>query len=343
MAENQNSVWKLLQDLSTKPGITEIVINDSKRVFVERGGQFIQLNVSLSKKDIIDFAKELSAYNKKPLNDSHPILDGNLPDGSRVNIIIEPYSKGSPAITIRKYLKSISSFDENNNIFGLNDKWIVFLKALVSSRMNIVISGGTGVGKTTFMNLMLGEISNAQRVVTIEDTLELSLNIPNVVRLETSFRAGESTLTSRDLVKNTLRMRPDRIIIGEVRGGELFDLLQAMNTGHDGSMTSIHANSTNECITRMENLFLMSGFDIPVGVVRRQIAQGVNFIIQLGRDRNGNRVVKQIMELTGMEGNNILTQQLALREDDKLSPTGITPKNMEKLHFDGGIPMNFFG
>jgi pilus assembly protein CpaF len=186
-------------------------------------------------------------------------------------------------------------------------------------------------------------MSAAERVVTIEDTLELSINYPNVVRLETfAASKGQSGLTARELVKNTLRMRPDRIIVGEVRGGELFDLLQAMNTGHDGSMSSIHANSPGECISRMENLFLMSGYEVPFQVVRKQIAQGVDFIIQLGRDREGNRIVNQIMEITGMEGPNILSQQLAVREEEGLVSTGISPKNIDRLHRHGGLPLDFF-
>jgi pilus assembly protein CpaF len=343
MEEKENTVWNLINDLGSKRGITEVVINDPKRVFVEREGQFIQLNVQLSKNDLYSFAKEVAHFNKKEFNAENPILDGNLPDGSRVNIISEPYSQGSPAVTIRKYLKTIKSFDDDDFIFGLNKRWIEFFKSMVASRCNIIVSGGTGVGKTTFINLLLKEMSPAERVIIIEDTKELSLSSPNVVRLEV-FAASKdhSGLSARDLVKNTLRMRPDRIIVGEVRGGELFDLLQAMNTGHDGSMSSIHSNSPGECISRMENLFLMSGFDVPFQVVRKQITQGVDFIIQLGRNREGQRVVNQIMEITGMEGPNILSQQLALRDDDGLIGTGISPKNMSKLHRDGGLPQDFF-
>jgi pilus assembly protein CpaF len=339
----ENSVWKLINELGQKKGITEVVINDPKRVFVERQGQFIQLNVQLSKNDLYDFAKEVAAFNKKEFDPKNPILDGSLPDGSRINIISEPYSQGSPAVTIRKYIRSIKSFDDDNQIFGLTPKWVEFFKAMVSSRQNVIVSGGTGVGKTTFINLLLKEMSQADRVITIEDTLELSINSPNVVRLEVFAPSkNQKGLTARELVKNTLRMRPDRIIVGEVRGGELFDLLQAMNTGHDGSMSSIHANSPGECISRMENLFLMSGFDVPFQVVRKQIAQGVDFIIQLGRNREGGRVVNTIMEITGMEGPNILSQQLAVREEEGLVSTGISPKNMDKLNKMGGLPRDFF-
>ena len=340
---SENSVWNLLRDLEQKKGITEVVINDPKRVFVERQGQFIQLNIQLSKNDLYEFAKEVANFNKRQFDKFNPVLDGVLPDGSRINVIAEPFSQGSPAITIRKYLRSIKSFDDDQEVFGLNEKWVELLKAMVGSRCNLIVSGGTGVGKTTFINLLLKEMSPAERVVTIEDTLELTINSPNVVRLETFVATKSSAgLSARDLVKNTLRMRPDRIIVGEVRGGEVFDLLQAMNTGHEGSMSSIHASSPGECISRMENLFLMSGFDVPYQVVRRQIAQGVDFIIQLGRNREGKRVVKNIMEITGMEGANILSQQIAIREEEGLVSTGVSPKNMDKLHRMGGLPMDFF-
>ena len=343
MDQENNSVWKLLNELNSKKGITEIVINDPKRVFVERSGQFIQLNVALSKKDLYEFSHDLAEHNSRVFDKDNPILDGNLPDGSRVNIIAEPFALGAPAITIRKYLKFIKSFDDNPEVFGLDDDWVEFLKAVISSRMNLIVSGGTGVGKTTFMNLLLNELSQAERIITIEDTIELSLNVPNVVRLEAGNRGSEMAQVSlRDLVKNTLRMRPDRIIIGEVRGGELFDLLQAMNTGHDGSMSSVHANSPGECLSRMENLFLMAGYDVPNQVVRKQMAQGIDFILQLGRDRDGSRVINQIMEITGMEGNNILSHIIAKREDGRLVRTGITPKNMERLNHMGGLPLNFF-
>lgn len=338
----ENSVWKLVNDLNSKKGITEIVINGPKNVFVERGGQFIQLNVSLTKQDIYGFIDEVADFNKKVCNQNVPILDGSLPDGSRINAIVEPFSSGFPSISIRKYIRSITDFDSSPGIFGIEPKWVEFLKAAVSARMNIIISGGTGVGKTTFMNLLLKEISPAERIVTIEDTLELNLSIPNLVRLEAGSKVESSDISVRDLVKNTLRMRPDRIILGEIRGGEFFDLLQAMNTGHDGSMTSLHANSASECINRMETLFLMSGYDVPYHVVRRQMSTAVDLILQLSRDREGNRILKTIQEVTGMEGSNILSQSLATHEEGKLVATGITAKNMEKLHHMGALPMDFF-
>lgn len=341
---HKNSIWNLLNDLSTKSGITEVSINGPKNVFVERGGQFIRLSTNLPKEDIEQFIKDVATHNLKPCDKDHPILDGNLPDGSRINIITEPFVQGSPAISIRKYLKSLSSFEKNPDAFGLTSHWIEFLRACVASRMNIVVSGGTGVGKTTFLNLLLGEIAQSERVICIEDTLELSVNLPNVVRLESGAKSQYSSaqLSTRDLVKNTLRMRPDRIIIGETRGAELFDLLQAMNTGHEGSMTSIHANTGGECLSRMETLFLMAGFDIPIVVVRKQLASAVNFIIQLGRDHEGKRVITEIVEVCGMEGPVLLTQHIAKRDDGILLPQGFVPKTMAQIHRMSGLPINFF-
>jgi pilus assembly protein CpaF len=344
MAESTNTVWNLVNELSSKKGITEIVINGPKTVFVERGGQFIQLNVNLTKRDMYDFIDEIALYNKKTCDAKDPIFDGSMPDGSRINAIIEPFASGAPAISIRKYLKNIKNFDENPGIFGLSPQWIDFFKAMVSARMNIVVSGGTGVGKTTFLNLLLGELSPAERVISIEDTLELSLNVPNVVRLEVreKSKVSDPNFGTRNLVKNTLRMRPDRIIIGEIRGGELFDLLQAMNTGHDGSMSSIHSNSPGECLSRMETLYLLAGFAMPFHVVRKQISTAVDFIVQVSRNREGVRVISHIQEITGMEGDAISSQTIAELKDDKLDFTGLTPKNMEKLHHMGGIPIDFF-
>lgn len=339
-----NSIWNLLTDLEKKNGITEILINGPKSIFVERGGQFIQLNANIPPQDIAQFISEVATLNQKHCDNDNPILDGNLPDGSRINIINGSFANGSPAISIRKYLKFISSFDKNPTIFGLTPQWIEFLQAIINARVNFVVSGGTGVGKTTFLNLMINEIKKNERIITIEDTLELSIDMPNVVRLESGAKLmqSKSNLSTRDLVKNTLRMRPDRIIIGETRGGELFDLLQAMNTGHDGSMTSVHASSANECLSRMETLFLLAGFEIPLNVVRRQISSAIQFIIQLGRDREGNRVINEISEICGMEGPTLLMQNLASREDGFLSFNGMAPKNMEKLNRLGNLPMNFF-
>ena len=257
----ENSVQKLLNDLSRKKGISEISINGPKEVFVEREGKLIQLAVELSIDDINEFIDHLRLERQERFGfvESSPILNTSLSDGSRVNAISAPFARGCSAISIRKYIKSIKEFSENEGVFGLYGKWIELMRALVRSRANIIICGGTGSGKTTLLNLMMTELSQQERIITIEDTLELSFNHRNLVRLE-SFQSDEFNISTRDLVKNTLRMRPDRIIIGESRGGEFFDLLQAMNTGRDGSMSTIHANSAPECLQRMETLFLLCGW-----------------------------------------------------------------------------------
>lgn len=338
-----NSVWALLKDLATKGGITEIIINQPNNVYIERGGEFIRLNVKLDRYDIDSFVQDSADYNNKTFDENHPILDGRLPDGSRINVISDSFSLTCPAITIRKYLKNIKTFETAKGIFDTDDRWVTLLSALVHSKMNIIVSGGTGVGKTTFLNLLLQEISPGERIITIEDTRELSFNLPNVVRLESRLMPeGEGTsLTIRDLVKNTLRMRPDRIVIGEVRGAEAFDLLQAMNTGHEGSMASIHANSPGECLNRIENLYLLAGFDVPVRAIRYQIATAVDFIVQLGRDKNGKRVIKQLTEISSMEQDKITTQDIAKLVDGVPKFTGLVPQRIKQL-MEFGVKSDLF-
>ncbi len=341
---NSNAIWNFLDELENKKGISEIIINDIDKVFVERDGSLIQLNMNFSLDEIFGFIKDVADKNQKQCDAEHPILDGSLPNGSRINIITFPFVQYSPSITIRKYIKSITSFENNPTCFGLNPIWIIFLQALITSRMNIVVSGGTSVGKTTLLNLLLNEVNSKDRIITIEDTIELSLQHNNSVRLEArqASLASNASLSINDLVKNTLRMRPDRIILGEVRGGELFDLLQAMNTGHKGSMTSIHANSAVECLDRMENLFLMSGFDLPYKVVRKQIQTAVDFVIQLSRDSDGNRIISEIIELTGMEGDTLLTNTIATVKDGVLSFSGFSPQRMNILKEHAGLDEGFF-
>ncbi len=231
----KNKIYDLIEELTNKPSVTEVIINGLDNIFVEMDGELIRVDLLLSNDEVENFCHEVAELNKKAFNHLHPILDGNLKDGSRVNLIHKDYTKSCHAITIRRFTKTIKSFDSSPDIFALSPNWIKFLKVLVRSKMNIVIAGGTGAGKTTFLNLLLQEISQKERIITIEDTRELQFNLPNVVRLEARLSYGEQKgLTIRDLLKNTLRMRPDRIIVGECRGGEVFDLLQAMNTGHEG-------------------------------------------------------------------------------------------------------------
>ena len=338
-----NEVWSFLKELGNKKGITEVIINNVDNVYIERQGEMIRLNLNLSVPHIKSFCQDVAKFNRTQFNSNHPIIDGLLPDGSRVNIIASDYTSSAPAITIRKYLKNIQQFDTSPGVFGLNEKWITFFKSLVAAKMNIIVSGGTGNGKTTFLNLLLNEVSNFERVITIEDTKELNFEIPNSVRLISKGRSSqlEAPLGTRELLKNTLRMRPDRIIIGEVRGAEAFDMLQAMNTGHEGSMCSIHANSPAESLSRLENLFLMCGHDLPIRVVRAQMASAIDFVIQLGRGRDGSRLVSKVSEVNNMEGEQILMQDIGAPSDTGFEFTGLVPRRMEKL-MQYGLNSDFF-
>lgn len=340
---NKNSIWQLIDDLKIKKGISEIIINDEKTVYIERSGEMIRLAVELMLSDFDSFCEDVASFNKSDFGPNDPIIDGSLPDGSRINIISSLYTKKTPAITIRKYLSHISSFDELDGKFGISPKWITFFKCLVKARKNIIVSGGTNVGKTTFMNLLMKEIFPNERVVIIEDTSEIKCSLKNKVNLVASHNRSqiESPLEIRDLIKNSLRMRPDRIIIGEVRGGEAFDLLQAMNTGHDGSMTTLHANSTAEALMRLESLFSYSGYDVPTRAIRKQLSVAIDFVIQLGKSKSGDRIVKTISEVAGMEGDVILLQDIGTSSETGPVFTGLVPKSISSL-VSYGLDEDFF-
>lgn len=339
---SKNRINDLIDELAKKAGISELIINRNDNVYVEKDGEMFRIDAKFTDDEIDNFCRELAAFNKKDFDSQNPIMDGNLPDGSRVNLIHKDYTASTHAITIRRYSKQIKNFDSSPNIFGLSDEWVHFLKTLVKARVNIIVSGGTGVGKTTFLNLLLQEIPSRERIITIEDTRELQFNLPNVVRLEARPPVGEfKGLTIRDLLKNTLRMRPDRIIVGESRGGEVFDLLQAMNTGHEGSMTSVHSNSPGEALLRLENLYLLSGYDLPLKALRYQISTALDFIIQIRRDKNGQRIVSQLTEVSGMEGDKILLQDIGIHKNGELAFTGLVPSCFAKLQ-KAGLPKEFF-
>jgi pilus assembly protein CpaF len=332
----------LIEELAKKAGISELIINKPDNIYVEKDGEMIRIDAKFSEEEINLFCHDIAVHNRKTFDEFTPILDGNLPDGSRVNIIHKDYTKSCHAITIRRYSKHIKTFDGSPGIFGLSEEWASFLKFLVRARVNLVVAGGTGVGKTTFLNLLLQEIPPKERIITIEDTRELQFNLPNVVRLEARPPVEElKGLTIRDLLKNTLRMRPDRIIVGESRGGEVFDLLQAMNTGHEGSMTSVHANSPGEALLRLENLYLLSGYDLPLKALRYQIATALNFIIQIKRDKSGMRIVSEVSEVAGMEGEKILTQKIGENKNGDLKFSGLVPACFPKLQ-KAGLPKDFF-
>jgi pilus assembly protein CpaF len=338
----KNRINDLIDELAKKAGISELIINKNDNVYVEKDGEMIRIDAKFSDEEIEDFCEGLAKHNKKQFNSDYPILDGNLPDGSRVNLIHKDYTSGTHAITIRRYSKSIRTFDASPGVFGLSPQWMEFLKILVKARVNVVVAGGTGVGKTTFLNLLLQEIPNKERIITIEDTRELQFNLTNVVRLEARPPVGEQKgLAIRDLLKNTLRMRPDRIIVGECRGGEVFDLLQAMNTGHEGSMTSVHANSPGECLLRLENLYMLSGYDLPIKALRYQISTAIDYIVQIRRDKNGHRVVNQVTEVASMEGDKILLQDIGIHKNGEFRFTGLVPASFARLQ-KAGLPKDFF-
>ena len=345
MSDN-NAVWSLLQELGNKQGISEIIINNVDNVYIERAGELIRLNVRLPADHIMHFCHDVAKFNKQKFDKHHQVLDGTLQDGSRINIIGNEYTQSSPAITIRKYLKFFTTLNEGAKKFGVPPKLTQFLKALVCARQNVLISGGTGSGKTTLLNMLIQEISPIERIITIEDTRELSFKLPNVVRLTSKIKTTENQelniLTMRDLVKNTLRMRPNRIIIGEVRGAEVFDLLQSMNTGHDGSMCTIHSNSPAECYQRLETLFMLSGHEVPIKAIRKQIATALDFIIQLDRTRDGQRVISAIAEVSGMEGDSLLHQDIVRYDEEQgVHFTGLVPARVQKL-MDYGLDTDFF-
>jgi pilus assembly protein CpaF len=242
-----------------------------------------------------------------------------------------------PAITIRKFLKSIQTFDSRKGIFGLSPDWIEFLKAAMKAKLNIIVSGGTGVGKTTFLNLLLQETEKNERKIIIEDTRELNVVLPNTIRMESALLSSKKPISIRDLVKNSLRMRPDRIIIGEIRGEEIFDLLQAMNTGHDGCLATIHANTPRECVSRMETLYFLSGYEVPYSVIRHQIGRSIDLVIQLKRNREGMRVVSHITEVTEMSGEQVLMQDIGVLSKDLnyIVSTNLIPKKIDILEKNG--------
>lgn len=339
---SENSVTQLLKDLEVKKGISEIIINNPESVYIERGGELIQLNTDITKEDLQTFCQIVAKFNQMSFDRDNPILDGTLPDGSRINMISPFYTDQGPAVTIRRYQTMFNRFDELEGKFGLTNKWITFFKAMVDAKLNVLVSGGTNMGKTTFLNLLVNEVSLKERMVIIEDTKEIKCQHPNKVNLVMSRNNKIQTpLSMRHLVKNSLRMRPDRIIIGEVRGEEAFDMLQAMNTGHDGSMGTLHANNAIEAISRLESLFTYAGHDIPIPVIRKQISLAIDFIIQLKKSRSGDRVVAQVYEITGMEGDVIVTQSIGEETDNGPAFTGLVPKNITKLA-EHGVDNDFF-
>lgn len=345
-------ITPLLQD----PEINEVMVNGINRVYVERKGKLELTNVTFrDNSHIFHIIERIVAPLGRRIDESSPMVDARLPNGSRVNIIIPPLALNGPTITIRKF--SEKPFTVNDLIrFGtMSPETAQFLKACVEARLNIVISGGTGSGKTTTLNVISSFIPSDERIVTIEDAAELQLHQDHVVRLECRPPnvEGKGAVAVRDLVRNSLRMRPDRIVVGEVRSGEALDMLQAMNTGHDGSLTTGHANSPRDMLSRLETMVLMAGMELPIKAIREQISSAIDLIIQQSRLKDGTRKITYITEVVGMEGDVITLQDLFVYKEEghdsmghvrgKLAPTGLKPKFMDKLVKTGVVlPSDMF-
>ena len=306
-----------LEPLLARDDIADIMVNGSRQVYIEVGGKVEQTGIRFrDNQQLLNICQRIVSQVGRRVDESSPICDARLPDGSRVNVIAPPLAIDGPALTIRKFKKDKLTLDQLVKFGAISPEGAEVLKIIGRVRCNVVISGGTGSGKTTLLNCLTNYVDREERVITCEDSAELQLQQPHVVRLETRppNLEGEGEVTMRDLVKNCLRMRPERIIVGEVRGPEVFDLLQAMNTGHDGSMGTIHANTPRECLSRMESMIAMGGFSLPAKTVREIISSSVDVIIQAARLRDGSRRITQITEVVGMEGDVIITQDLVRYE-----------------------------
>ena len=337
-----------IQPLLDDPDISEVMVNGPKKVYIEKKGQLTRSNVTFDDDaHVMRVIERIILPLGIRIDPDSPTVDARLPDGSRVNAVIRPVALDGPAITIRKFPKDKLKVTQLVEYGSLTQNMADFLRACVLARLNIVISGGTGSGKTTLLNVLSGFIPENERILTIEDTAELQLQQDHVLRLETRLAnvEGGGGTTIRDLVRNSLRMRPDRIIVGECRGGEAFDMLQAMNTGHDGSLTTLHANTPRDALSRLETMVLMAGMELPLRVVRQQISSAVDLIVQQTRLRDGVRKVIAITEVAGMESEIIVLtdifkfEQTGLGEGGKvlgeMKATGIRPVFSPRLEAAG--------
>jgi pilus assembly protein CpaF len=345
-----------LEPLLSDKTVSDVLVNGPNQVYVERHGKLeltdVKFNNDAHLINIID--RIVSAVGRR-IDESSPMVDARLKDGSRVNAIIPPLALDGPSLSIRRFAVELLSIDDLIRLGTLNRELAQVLSAIVRGRLNVLISGGTGAGKTTLLNLLSGFIPETERIVTIEDSAELQLQQPHVVRLETRPPniEGRGAVTQRDLVRNSLRMRPDRIVIGEVRGAEALDMLQAMNTGHDGSLTTVHANTPRDALGRVENMVSMTGVTFPIKTMRTQIASAIDIVIQVERQEDGRRRVVSLQETNGMEGDVITTSELfrfdrrGLDKEGKvigeLVTTGIVPSFEKRLRERGiELPVELF-
>ena len=337
-----------IQTLLDDPTITEVMVNGPNQVYCERNGK-LTLTDALFYDDnhVLRIIEKIVAPIGRRIDESTPMVDARLPDGSRVNAIIPPLSLCGPTITIRKFSRDPFGIEDVLSFGTLNREMAEFLRACVEARLNIIVSGGTGSGKTTTLNVLSSFIPETDRIVTVEDAAELQLRQDHVVTLESRPPniEGKGAITIRDLVKNCLRMRPDRIVVGECRSGEALDMLQAMNTGHDGSLTTGHANTPRDILSRLETMVLMAGIDLPVRAIREQIASAVHIIVQQSRLRDGSRKITHLTEVAGMEGDKITLQDIFLfkqtgvdeqgRVTGSHQPTGILPRFLSIIDAEG--------
>ncbi len=337
-----------IQPLLDDPDVSEVMVNGPKKVYVEKKGQLTKTSVAFDDNNhVLQIIDRIILPLGRRIDPDTPTVDARLPDGSRVNAVVPPVAIDGPSITIRKFSKDKLSIGDLINFGSMTEKMGELLRACVLAHLNIIISGGTGSGKTTLLNVLSSFIPEEERIVTIEDAAELQLQQDHIVRLETKSPNldGRGAVSIRDLVRNSLRMRPDRIVVGEVRGGEALDMLQAMNTGHDGSLTTLHANTPRDALSRLETLVLMAGMDLPLKVVRQQIASAVDLIVQQTRLTDGSRKVTSITEVAGMEGDTVVLtdvfkfEQTGVTTEGKvlgdLKPTGIRPLFSPRLEAAG--------
>ncbi len=345
-----------LQPLLEDDSITEIMVNGAKNIYVERKGKLHRVPVTFESDDHVSrIIDRIVAPLGRRIDELSPYVDARLPDGSRVNAVIPPLSLVGPVLTIRKFFKNPISLEQLLEFGTITTEALQFLKACVESRINVIISGGTGSGKTTLLNILSSFIPTDERIITIENAAELQLRQEHVVTLESrpANIEGRGEVTIRDLVVNSLRMRPDRIIVGEIRDGAALDMLQAMNTGHDGSMTTAHSNSPRDTLARLETMTLMAGVDLPSRAIREQVSSAIDLIVHQERLRDGTRKITNITEVTGMEGDVITTTDIFLFEQagyeqnkvvGRLRPTGLRPKFMDKIESSGiHLPASIFG
>ncbi len=344
-----------IESLFQNPGVTEVLVNAPDQVYVERNGRLERVNVTFTDAaHITRVIQRIAARVGRRIDESSPMVDARLPDGSRVNAVLPPLTPDSPVLSIRRFGAVLSADDlVRTNTVPL--PVLKFLQACVASRVNILVSGGTGAGKTTLLNILSAYIPPSERVVTIEDTAELKLQQPHVVRMESrpSNLEGKGTVTTRELLRNSLRMRPDRIIVGECRGPEVIDMLQAMNTGHEGSLTTVHANSSRDALMRLEMMLGLAGFDVPVPVMRAYIASAVQLIVHISRLSGGERKITRVTELRGLRKRNSYVTRDIFTFDQKgvadgrafgsFQVTGYQPKLLTQLELAGhGVPADLF-